>query len=229
MRHASRVHVPFVAGLFVAVMLYGVPAGAANDFEPATPRGKVAACPRGTFPDISRKIGRVECWKCPKGFNRTIPFFAIDGDHACEGPTRFQPARPRAKATGPLLWPKTGCIQGQFPHWDGNCYSCPDGFDRTGSPLVTSRLACSKAVYRKATQFDDAGCPEGTFLDIGRGDCWSCPDRWYRTVNPVDSKKACTSTVANIFAVDSTAMCTQFLKALREGASVDRVDAGTSS
>jgi hypothetical protein len=189
MRHASRVHVPFVAGLFVAVMLYGVPAGAANDFEPATPRGKVAACPRGTFPDISRKIGRVECWKCPKG------------------------------------------SEGQFWDRNGTCYSCPDGFERTVFPItpITSPQACSRPAYVSAARSPDAGCPEGTFLDIGRGDCWSCPDRWYRTVNPVDSKKACTSTVANIFAVDSTAMCTQFLKALREGASVDRVDAGTSS
>jgi hypothetical protein len=37
----------------------------------------------------------------------------------------------------------------------------------------------------------DAGCPSGTFLDVGRGECWSCPEGYSRTAYPVTSVRAC--------------------------------------
>lgn len=46
--------------------------------------------------------------------------------------------------------------------------------------------------FARATPHGKAGCPAGTFLDIGRGDCWSCPKNTKRTVlHAVDSANAC--------------------------------------
>ena len=51
--------------------------------------------------------------------------------------------------------------------------------------------------FSKATPRGKAGCPAGTFLDIGRGDCWSCPKDYDRTVlAPVDSPQACRRSAA---------------------------------
>lgn len=46
--------------------------------------------------------------------------------------------------------------------------------------------------FASATPYEGAGCPAGTFLDVGRGQCWSCPKSYDRfAFSAVDSANAC--------------------------------------
>lgn len=209
MKHSLRIRSVLLGGLFAALVLVGSSAGA-DEFASAKSHGS-GGCPAGAFLDI----GRGECWSCPKDYGRTV-LFPVDHPRACERSALFKPAEKHARGTGLL---KTDCPRGQFWDPNGYCYSCPSDYNRTADP-VTSPRACARSTapaFARATQGKKAGCPAGTFLDIGRGDCWSCPANWYRTVNPVTGAKACTSKAGNILAIDSTATCTLVLTALGEG------------
>jgi len=197
-------------GVFVGLMLCGSPTDAAAEFASATPKGG-AGCPAGTFLDV----GRGQCWSCPNTWDR-FAFSAVDSDNACWRWPYLEHKRAKKHGAASLL----SCPKGQFWDPDGSCYSCRGGFIRGVAP-VTSDQACSRAVaarYTKAKRHKDIGCPTETFLDIGRGDCWSCPANWYRTaLSPVDSARACTNSVTNILAADTTAMCNQAIAAFAEG------------
>lgn len=160
----------------------------ANDYKPAIKGGKVG-CRSG---EINDPIDGGTCWTCPYGYNRTV--FSVKSDKACERAASeiFAAAKSHGRASGLL---GTDCAGGQFWDPNGNCYSCPQGYNRTAHP-VTSAKACSQRVhadYKPAELKGKAAkCGSGYFLDIGTGECWTCPDGYKRTVLfPVNSAKAC--------------------------------------
>ena len=87
-------------------------------------------CPRGQFWDPNGY-----CWSCPKGYTRTA--YPVTHKRAC---TRWVGAK-QAKAT---LVKSLACPDGSFfdPINGGTCWSCPQGFVRTLSP-VTALDACA--------------------------------------------------------------------------------------
>lgn len=78
----------------------------------------------------------------------------------------------------------------------GGCYTCPDGFNRTGD-AVTSATACSKldstvTLKQMPAKFASSLCPAGSFFDlIHGGQCWSCPAGYVRSAAHVEAPNAC--------------------------------------
>lgn len=88
------------------------------------------------------------------------------------------------------------CPAGSFFDPNGSCWSCPDGYVRTGDP-VTSSTACSRTdasvplKQMKAT-FQGGTCPPGAFFDpIRGGECYSCPAGYRRSGAHIDAPNAC--------------------------------------
>lgn len=78
----------------------------------------------------------------------------------------------------------------------GGCFTCPDGFNRTGD-AVTSATACSKldssvALRQMSAKFAGSLCPAGSFFDpIHGGQCYSCPAGYKRSAAHIDAPNAC--------------------------------------
>lgn len=101
------------------------------------------------------------------------------------------------------------CPKGTFfdPRNWGECWSCPDGYNRTAYP-VTDKRACVKPGYEKFKKAEKKrentkigeGCPKGQFWDVKGGKgllgaCYSC-EGYNRTLYPVDSDKSCSKAVS---------------------------------
>jgi Tectonin domain len=159
---------------------------------PATYRGPL--CGEGTFYDV----GTGDCYSCPAGYNRSAA--PIDAVNACFVPAREVFSRPtHHKQT---LWPHE-CSSGTF--WDGynggNCYSCPNGYQRTAHAISDSK-ACATTVgeqHARASLIKKAQCADGEIRDdriqgtqnsARGGGCWTCPST-DRTIFPIDGPQAC--------------------------------------
>jgi len=155
----------------------------------------LGTCPNGTFFDI----GLWQCWQCPAGYGRSAA--AVDTERACSKPDanvkgQFGPATLRGKA----------CPPGSFwdPIRDGECWSCPPGFERTGLRVDDPRAACHKPAaeklfkatrYSKATGLIGTDCPSGQFWDAIDGYCYACPGG-RRTANAINRNDSCAATIA---------------------------------
>lgn len=163
-----------------------------GDFGPAQYRGP--RCPAGSFFD---PIRGGECWSCPAGYRRSAAH--IEAGNACFIPAREDFARTIHHGNWTIFSP---CPKGQFGDPNGDCYTCPNGFSRTGHPAWDDR-ACSRAVgeqQSRATVVTRGECQPGEILDAKiqgaqnvdtGGGCWKCPQAWDRTVFPVDGNQAC--------------------------------------
>lgn len=119
------------------------------------------------------------CWQdCPTGYRD-------DGGYC---------AKPAPSFKNASLEVKLGCPAGGFPDPNGNCYSCPSGFNRTWDP-VTAGTACAKTLvgpFSNATLLGKnlTTCPSGSFFDPN-GNCYRCPSGSVRTASAVTSPQAC--------------------------------------
>ncbi|MCF8178975.1 MAG: hypothetical protein K9J74_10750 [Sulfuritalea sp.] len=162
-------------------------------------------CAKGTFYD---PIRGGECWSCPSGYKRSAAH--IDAANACfiPGGEEIKTATNHGRGKGLL---KTDCAKGQFWDPNGNCYSCPSGFNRSAAP-VTAKNACSRRIaetHAKASVAKAAACGPGEIRDLKvkgaqsttyGGGCWRCPTAYDRTVFPVDGSKACEKGGGVVFA-----------------------------
>ncbi len=155
----------------------------------------LGTCPNGTFFDI----GLWQCWQCPAGFGRSGA--AVDTERACSKPDanvkgQFGPATLKSKA----------CPAGSV--WDpirnGECWSCPPGFERTGLRVDDPRAACHKPAsenlfkatrYSRATGLIGTDCPQGQFWDGIDGFCYACPGG-HRTTYAINRNDSCATTIA---------------------------------
>jgi len=154
-------------------------------FTRARDLGRTKKCKGASFYDVS--TGR--CWSCPQGYKRTVA--SINSKNACEKKGRVVYARAIKGGKGKGIL-GTDCPRGYFWDPNGNCYKCPDGYNRTAHP-VTSNKACSQKInssftYAKPT--GSAGCTNGIY-DVATDKCWSCPIGYKRTIFPVTGNKAC--------------------------------------
>lgn len=150
------------------------------------------ACRDGGFVD---PINGGECWKCPDGYVRSWRP-VTDKKAACIKPRNglaFQPAITIETNMGK-------CPSGQFfdPRNGGECWSCPQGYNRSLAE-VDKFNACAKPAYEdfsKATHRSSlkTSCPSGQFSDPNGG-CYSCPSGYNRTAHAVTSNKACSRLV----------------------------------
>jgi len=140
-------------------------------------------CPAGSFLD---KRNGGECWSCPKGYGRTAA--SVDKWNACG-----MVLKKAVSAT----FEGRACPQDSFtdPRNGGECWSCPEGFNRTAN-AVTGKNACVKTIdFLPATKITALTCPAGQVFDfIDGGTCWSCPETYVRTSFSVKSPKACKAT-----------------------------------
>lgn len=158
------------------------------------------------------------CWACPQGYERSA--FDLTSPVAC---TRSEPRESSvAKREG-----RRQCEPGEFmdPRNGGECWVCPDQFDRTVFP-VTGQKACVKGGNRSfeaATLVTPLGCgeeesfspatsrnknvverlraqlgavPDGLGESNG-GTCWACPVSYKRSISPAWGERACQSTGVN--------------------------------
>src|SRR5262249_21168973 len=93
----------------------------------------LGTCPDGSFFDI----GLWPCWQCPAGVGRSAA--AVTTERACSKPDasvkgQFGPATLKGKA----------CPPGSFwdPIRDGECWSCPAGYERSVLRVDDPRAAC---------------------------------------------------------------------------------------
>ncbi|MFH1805481.1 MAG: ricin-type beta-trefoil lectin domain protein [Pseudomonadota bacterium] len=137
-------------------------------------------CPAGSFLD-GRNGG--ECWSCPTGYGRTAA--KVDAWNACG---MVMKKAVNATFTG------RACPEGSFtdPRNGGECWSCPEGFNRTTS-AVTGNKACVKTLdFKPAEKTEALTCKAGDHFDfIDGGTCWSCPENYSRTSHGVKTNKAC--------------------------------------
>lgn len=140
-------------------------------------------CPAGSFLD---KRNGGECWSCPKGYGRTAA--SVDAWNACG-----MVLKKAVSAT----FNGRACPEEAFtdPRNGGECWSCPEGFNRTAN-AVTGKNACVKTIdFLPAQKITALTCPAGQIFDfIDGGTCWSCPDTYLRTSFSVKSTKACKAT-----------------------------------
>jgi len=147
--------------------------------------GKPKKCKGASFYDISTG----KCWSCPQGYKRTVA--SINSKNACEKKGRVVYARAIKGGKGKGIL-GTDCPRGYFWDPNGNCYKCPDGYNRTAHPVISGK-ACSQKVnssFTYAKPVGSAGCTNGIY-DVGTDKCWTCPVRYKRTIFPVTGDKAC--------------------------------------
>ena len=164
-------------------------------FKPAVFEGDaVGECPAGSFFDV----GLWSCWSCPQGYDRTLA--AVDTDRACAKPN------PSKRGTfGRASFQGKVCPEGSFfdPTRDGECWSCPSGYNRTVAPVEWAD-ACVKPAkenfkrinrHNRATGLLGTDCPSGQFWDARDGHCYSCPSGYNRTGYAVNHERACSQLV----------------------------------
>ena len=171
-------------------------------------------CPKGTFFDLFKW----SCWECPTGFARagteygTFPnlptnliesfranlraLVPVDGPRAC-----LKPNPSAQRHVDIATYRGRVCPKGSFfdPTRDGECWSCPSGYERTVVPVEWAD-ACVKPAnedfsrtnrYNRATGLIGTDCPQGQFWDGKDGYCYACPSGYGRTAYPVDNARAC--------------------------------------
>jgi hypothetical protein len=139
-------------------------------------------CPGGQFWDGIDGY----CYSCPNGRRTTASVKASD---ACA--RTVSEAWDKAKVVK-----KAGCEPGEIqdPRNGGECWRCPQSWDRTIFP-VNGGQACEKGggvVFAKAALVSSLTCPAGQLFDfIDGGTCWSCPAGYKRSLDAVKSPTAC--------------------------------------
>jgi hypothetical protein len=152
----------------------------------------VGKCAAGSFFDL----GTWSCYSCPTGYKRSLT--AVTGDRACEkADTSVQGKLVSATFRG------TACPKGSFfdPTRQGECWSCPEGFNRSAAPVEwadacvkpAGQLFAKTSRQGAATGLLKAKCPSGQFAK--GGSCFSCPAGYNRTLNAMESDKACVQVV----------------------------------
>lgn len=152
----------------------------------------VGKCSAGSFFDV----GTWSCYSCPPGFKRSLT--AVTGERACQK----QDSSVQGKLTNATLR-GTVCPKGSFfdPTRGGECWSCPEGYNRSAAP-VEWKDACVRPAAEKfapttkkgsATGLLKANCPGGQFAKAGS--CYACPAGYNRTLNAMESDKACSQLV----------------------------------
>lgn len=154
---------------------------------------KLSACPGNSQFD---PIDGGSCWQCPPGTNRAL-LNSVKSAQACVKPAgeSLQPAHlypPKAA----FLGVKTDCGSGKLDPLAGVCFTCPNGYNRTGNSVRTNQ-ACSRyeaAVTTSAQLVASLACPPNSDFDlIDGGTCWSCPSGYSRSWSPVNAIDACTT------------------------------------
>jgi hypothetical protein len=152
----------------------------------------VGKCAAGSFFDL----GTWSCYSCPVGFSRSLT--AVTGDRACQkADSSVQGKFTNATLRG------TACPKGSFfdPTRQGECWSCPEGFNRSAAPVEWADACVKPAgqVFAHTTKQGAAGgllkakCPGGQYAK--GGSCYSCPAGYNRTLNAMESDKACVQVV----------------------------------
>jgi hypothetical protein len=152
----------------------------------------VGKCAAGSFFDL----GTWSCYSCPTGYKRSLT--AVTGDRACEKADTSV----KGKLTS-ATFKGTVCPKGSFfdPTREGECWSCPEGFNRSAAPVEWAD-ACVKPAGKvfapttkkgSATGLLKAKCPNDQFAK--GGSCFSCPAGYNRTLNAMESDKACAQVV----------------------------------
>lgn len=147
---------------------------------PATFLGAVK-CPSGSFKD-GRNGG--ECWSCPAGYGRTAA--KVDQWNAC--------GMIGKKATSAIFKGRQCPDQDAFrdPRNGGECWKCPEDYNRTGNPVTGARACKTSFAFEPAVQRGDLKCEPGQIFDmIDGGTCWTCPEGAKRTWFSIKSAKAC--------------------------------------
>jgi hypothetical protein len=152
----------------------------------------VGKCSAGSFFDL----GTWSCYSCPTGYERSLT--AVTGERACQKAD----SNVKGKLTSATLR-GTVCPKGSFfdPTRQGECWSCPQGFNRSAAPVEWAD-ACVKPAAEifapttkrgNATGLLKAKCPTGQHAK--GGSCFSCPSGYNRTLNAMESDKACAQVV----------------------------------
>ena len=145
---------------------------------------------RGSFLDLLTQA----CWQCPSTHPHRTPFPDVAAPNACErrAQTLYRRVSGPENPTGILQ-----CRSGWFPHFDGKCYSCGSGYNRTADPNIASARACERvipAAYSPATRTGVEGCPAGAFRNGLTAYCYACPPDFSRNAVIADDLtkvKAC--------------------------------------
>jgi hypothetical protein len=149
---------------------------------------KPSGCPGGSFFD---PIDGGTCWSCPAEFKRHVTH--VKSADACIRLPKMAHVKATRHGRGSGLL-KTDCAKGQFWDPNGYCFSCPEGYARTASP-VTAGDACARlggAATARATFKKSLACARGSFFDlVDGGTCWRCPSGYARTLAHVKAPNAC--------------------------------------
>src|SRR5262249_26969563 len=107
---------------------------------------------------------------------------------------------------GPAKLKGKACPPGSF--WDpirnGECWSCPPGFERSVMRVDDPKAACHKpaaeklfraARYARATGLIQTDCPAGQFWDAIDGYCYSCQGG-RRTASAANRDDSCAMAIA---------------------------------
>lgn len=147
---------------------------------------KPSGCPAGSFFD---PVDGGTCWSCPADFNRHVTH--VKANDACIRLPRMAHAKSTRHGRGIL---PTDCSRGQFWDPNGYCFSCPQGYTRTASP-VSAGDACARAIgasTARAALKKSLACTSGSFFDlVDGGTCWRCPSGYVRTLAHVKAPNAC--------------------------------------
>lgn len=164
-------------------------------------------CGPGQFYDT---IGGGSCWSCPSGYETNV-LVHVQEKNKCTRPGReeFTRAVEHGKGTGAF---GTDCSSGRF--WDiadGNCHSCPAGYDMVVAHHVHAHDKCVRRIaadHQPATQRPGNNCEEGTFTHTynfakpnARTACLKCPEGYDQVVLEAgDSPRKCQTTTNQVFA-----------------------------
>jgi hypothetical protein len=147
-------------------------------------------------------VGRLECWRCDPGFERTAA--AVDTPRAC---ARRQAGATqqfaRATLVGAMCPAATNTHEKSF--WDpirgGECWACPRGFNRSAAHVEWADACVKPAGLTRANRHGQStglirtDCPSGQFWDAwsdgGGPYCWTCPAGTTRTGNHIAGGEAC--------------------------------------
>ncbi|MCF3628656.1 hypothetical protein RJ527_14365 [Thalassospiraceae bacterium LMO-SO8] len=152
------------------------------------------------------------CWQCPSGFVRTAHHV-----NSTSGCSRAIPAASARATVRGIAKCEAGTITD--PRNGGECWKCPETYDRVLLNPITSPQACETTpglVVSKAKFVSALTCPAGQHFDFIKvdntffnnmktagitsprakpapdgGTCWSCPAEHTRTYAPVYNHDAC--------------------------------------
>lgn len=98
-----------------------------------------------------------------------------------------------------------GCPVGQVHDiLSGDCFNCPDGYNRRLLLPIDDPEVCEKSVFAEATRKNQAGCPDGEFPILGTNSCWKCPAGYQQALIVTTAADACEKPASSVFtAADS--------------------------